>query len=100
VAGWEQPGPDAPVGDGDHRRRFETIWTLDPEVTRRAARAAARLAAGIDERCGAELDAVLSERPLALEQPPPALTALVNRVVAYMEQEREREYDRRRQTAP
>ena len=100
VAGWEQPGPDAPGGDGDHRRRFETIWTLDPEVTRRAARAAARLAAGIDERCGAELDAVLSERPLALEQPPPALTALVNRVVAYMEQEREREYDRRRQTAP
>src|SRR4051794_29566025 len=95
MAGWEQPGAGEPGGPADHRRRFETIWTLDPEVTRRAARAAARLAGGIDDRCGAELDAVLTERPLALEQPPPALTALVNRVVAYMERQREREVERR-----
>jgi DICT domain-containing protein len=88
LAGWEQPesgGPDA-TADGD--RRFETIWTLDPESARRAARAAARLAATIDPGAGAELDAVLADRPLALEQPVPALTALANRVVAYLERDR------------
>jgi DICT domain-containing protein len=88
LAGWEQPGPAEPGGPGDRDRRFETLWTLDPEATRRAARAATRLAASIEPACGAELDAVLADRPLALEQPVPALTALANRVVAYLEHDR------------
>ena len=88
LAGWEQPGPAEPGGAGDSTRRFETIWTLDPEATRRAARAASRLAASIEPSCGAELDAVLADRPLALEQPLPAFTALANRVVAYLERDR------------
>jgi MerR family transcriptional regulator, light-induced transcriptional regulator len=84
LAGWEQPaGASGTAADRD--RRFETIWTLDPEATRRAARAATRLAASIDAGAGAELDAVLADRPLALEHPVPALTALANRVVAYLE---------------
>jgi DICT domain-containing protein len=82
---WERPGGADPGARGDRERRFETIWTLDPATTRRAARAAARLAAGIDGETGERLDALLSERPLALEEPVPALTALVNRVVAYLE---------------
>ena len=85
LAGWEQPEAGGPGAGDDRERRFETIWTLDPEATRRAARAATRLAASIDSGCGAELDAVLADRPLALEQPAPALTALANRVVAYLE---------------
>jgi DICT domain-containing protein len=87
LAGWEQPEAAEPgtAGGGDRARRFETIWTLDPVATRRAARAATRLAASIDRACGAELDGVLADRPLALEQPVPALTALANRVVAYLE---------------
>jgi DICT domain-containing protein len=89
LAGWERPGPTEPGGPDDRRRRFETIWTLDPEATRRAARAATRLAASVDPACGAELDAVAADRPLALERPAPALTALVNRVVAYLEHDRE-----------
>jgi MerR family transcriptional regulator, light-induced transcriptional regulator len=43
------------------------------------------MAADIDAVLGAELEASLAERPLALEQPVPALTALANRVVAYLD---------------
>jgi DICT domain-containing protein len=89
LAGWERPGAAEPGGAGDDRRRFETIWTLDAEATRRAARTAARLAASIDAPTGDELGAALADRPLALEQPAPALTALANRVVAYLEADRE-----------
>jgi DICT domain-containing protein len=88
LTGWEQPGHDEAGGRGDRRRRFETIWTLDPEATRRAARAAARMAAAVDPACGDQLEAVLADRPLALERPAPALTALVNRVVAYLERQK------------
>ncbi len=83
LLGWEQPrtSDDEP----DAERRFESIWTLDPQATRRAAQIAARMAGEIDAGLGAELDASLADRPLALEQPVPALTALANRVVAYLE---------------
>src|SRR3954452_15354013 len=36
LAGGEQPGAGEPGGPDAHRRRFETIWTLHPEATRRA----------------------------------------------------------------
>jgi MerR family transcriptional regulator, light-induced transcriptional regulator len=85
LVGWEQPGPVAPGDARDGERRFETIWTLDPATTRRAARAAARMAAAIDPPSGERLEALLAGRPLAMEQPVPALTALANRVVAYLE---------------
>jgi DICT domain-containing protein len=82
LVAWEQPG----TGRGDERaRRFEAIWTLDPEAARRACRTAARMAAAIDPPAGERLEALLADRPLALEQPVPALTALANRVVAYLE---------------
>jgi DICT domain-containing protein len=82
---WEQPGARTPGGAGDRDRRFEAIWTLDARATRRAARVAARMAAAIDHGLGADLDALLADRPLAIEQPSPSLTALTNRVVAYLE---------------
>jgi MerR family transcriptional regulator, light-induced transcriptional regulator len=77
---WEQPG-----GRDGAERRFEAIWTLDPGAARRASRTAAALAGAIDPPTGARLEALLADRPLALEQPVPALTALANRVVAYLE---------------
>jgi MerR family transcriptional regulator, light-induced transcriptional regulator len=83
LLGWEQPRTSDDGRDAD--RRFETIWTLDPQATRRAAVIAARMAGDIDAVLGAELEASLAERPLALEQPVPALTALANRVVAYLD---------------
>jgi hypothetical protein len=39
----------------------------------------------VDPALGARIESLLADRPLALEQPAPALTALANRVVAYLE---------------
>jgi DICT domain-containing protein/predicted DNA-binding transcriptional regulator AlpA len=85
---WEQPGAIEPEGPEDLDRRFEAIWTIDPRATRRAAQAAARLAGDADPAYGRRLTELLADRPLALEQPAPALTALTNRLVAYLEAER------------
>jgi DICT domain-containing protein len=82
---WEQPGVGEPGGADDRDRRFEAIWTLDPAATRRAAQVAARLAGRADPAYGEHLEALLADRPLALEEPAPALTALTNRMVAYLE---------------
>jgi DICT domain-containing protein len=82
---WEQPGVTEPGGPDDEQRRFEAIWTIDPEATRRAAQVAARLAGRADAPFGERLQELLTDRPLALEEPAPALTALTNRMVAYLE---------------
>lgn len=82
---WEQPGVTEPGDDRDLERRFECLWTIDPGTTRRAARVAARLAARADEQLGEELEAVLRDRPMAVEEPAPALTALTNRALAYVD---------------
>jgi DICT domain-containing protein len=82
---WEMPGTTEPGSADDRNRRFEAIWTVDPDATRRAALVAARLAGRVDEQLGRELLQKLEDRPLALEQPAPALTALTNRMVAYLE---------------
>jgi MerR family transcriptional regulator, light-induced transcriptional regulator len=77
---WEQPGDES-----DADRRFEAIWTIDPEATRRAAQVAARLVGAVDPAYGERLAELLTDRPLALEEPAPALTALTNRMVAYLD---------------
>jgi DICT domain-containing protein len=77
---WEQPGASS-----DPERRFESIWTVDPEATRRAALVAARLAGREDPALGERLGELLADRPLALEEPAPALTALTNRMIAYLD---------------
>lgn len=82
---WEQPGITQPGDDADMTRRFEAIWTIDARATRRAAQAAVRLVALRDPVYGQELETLLADRPLALEEPNPGLTALTNRVVSYLE---------------
>jgi len=82
---WEQPGESEPDGARDRDRRFEAIWTLDPLATRRAAQVAARLAGRADPAYGEHLAELLADRPLAFEEPVAALTALTNRMVAYLE---------------
>ena len=82
---WEQPGLNEPGGPRDGDRLFEAIWTIDAEATRRAAQVAARLAGRADPAFGERLEELLADRPLALEEPAPALTALTNRMVAYLE---------------
>jgi DICT domain-containing protein len=82
---WEQPELNEPGGPRDGDRLFEAIWTIDAEATRRAAQVAARLAGRADPAFGERLEELLADRPLALEEPAPALTALTNRMVAYLE---------------
>ncbi|HEY4093870.1 MAG TPA: DICT sensory domain-containing protein [Baekduia sp.] len=82
---WEQPGVREPGGSDDLDRRFEAIWTIDPRATRRAAQVAARLAGAADPVLGERLRMLLEDRPLAMDEPAPALTALTNRIVAYLE---------------
>jgi DICT domain-containing protein len=82
---WEQPGRIEPGGDRDRDRRFEALWTMDPHATRRAAQVAARLAGRADVAYGERLEGMLAERPMSVETPAPALTALANRAVAYVE---------------
>jgi DICT domain-containing protein len=77
---WEQPSSAS-----DRDRRFEAIWTIDPEATRRAGQVAARLAGRADPALGERLGELLTDRPLALDEPAPALTALTNRMIAYMD---------------
>jgi MerR family transcriptional regulator, light-induced transcriptional regulator len=85
LIGWEDP--DQPrAGEGDDReRRFETLWTLDPRTVRTAAEVAAGLAERIDGGEGGRLARMLADRPLALERPAPALSALTNRTVGYLD---------------
>ena len=82
---WEQPGITQAGDPDDDARRYEAFWTLDPYATRRAAEVAARLVARADPAEAERLEELLRDRPLALEEPAPALTALTNRVVAYLE---------------
>jgi DICT domain-containing protein len=81
---WEQPRR-AEASLPDSERRFECAWTLDPEVVRRAAQVACALMRSKDEQLAARCDELLADRPLAMESPAPGLTALTNRMVAYME---------------
>jgi DICT domain-containing protein len=81
---WEHP--EQP-GVEDRRRMFETVWTVHPRAVRRAASVAARLVGQVDGAYGARLEGLLADRPLAVEQPVPALTALTNRAIAYVERD-------------
>jgi MerR family transcriptional regulator, light-induced transcriptional regulator len=71
--------------EDDGERRFEALVTLDPMTVRAAARVATRIAAAADPEDGDRLERLLSERPLAFERPAPALTALTNRILAYVD---------------
>ena len=82
---WEHPTTHLPFGPDDAKRRFEAIWTMHPRAVRRAAQVATQLTAQVEPEYGAMLEALLADRPLAFESPSPALTALTNRAIAYME---------------
>jgi MerR family transcriptional regulator, light-induced transcriptional regulator len=84
LAGWEQPRP-AGAAVPDRERRFEAVWTMDPRVVRRAALVGCALAGAALPALGRRLERLLDDRPLAVEDPPAALTALTNRVIAYIE---------------
>ena len=82
---WETPESQRDDHLPDRERRFETLWTLDPRVVRRAALVGVALAARAGAEAGERLETVLRDRPLAFEAPAPALTALTNRIVGYLD---------------
>ena len=83
---WEHPrSKTEDQGMPDGERRFESVWTMDPEVVRRAALIAAALAGRADPAIGKRLEGHLSDRPLSSEAPAPTLTALSNRMIRYLE---------------
>lgn len=81
LSGWERPGQE---GVPDSQRRFEAIWSVEPELVRDAA----TVAYGIVERIAPNLIEGLEQllgRPV--EPHPPTLaqvTGLANRIVAYV----------------
>jgi DICT domain-containing protein len=75
---WEHPRADG-------RRRFETLWTMDPATVRRAALVGCSLTRRACPELAERIERVLTERPLAIDAPAPGLTALTNRLVAYLE---------------
>ena len=81
LAAWERPGQDG-VPDGD--RRFETVWSVEPEIVREAA----RIAAGLVDRGAPDVLRPVADR--LAETPPPSgeelrvIGALTNRMVAYV----------------
>jgi DICT domain-containing protein len=82
---WETPESQRDSDRPDRERRFETLWTLDPRIVRRAALVGAALAGRAAPELGRRLDTLLRERPHAFETPVPALTSLTNRIVDYLD---------------
>ena len=80
---WEPP--ESQRESVAEKRRFEAMWTLDPRAVRRAAEVGGRLAGRADPALGERLEGLLAERPMAAEQPATALTALTNRIIAYLD---------------
>jgi DICT domain-containing protein len=79
LVGWETPCRDG------GERIFETVWTMDAPVVRRAAQAGAAIAARSAPEWSERLLAMLADRPLAVETPAPGLTALTNRMIGYLD---------------
>ena len=83
---WERPrtaAEDAAGSDGD--RGFESLLTMDPGVVRQAALVGCALTRRSCPELAERIERTLTERPLAAERPAAGLTALTNRLVAYLE---------------
>jgi DICT domain-containing protein len=82
VAGWEFPGqPQA----ADASRRFEVIWSVDPQVVRDAAAICAQLARSAHPGLGPLLDALPSEPPAPASADLRRATGLLTRMTGYLE---------------
>ena len=82
MTAWELPGQAAVP---DRSRVFETIWTVEPEAVRDAARACAAMAALTGATGAASLTSMLEERPIGERIETGSVTAMFNRMVAYVD---------------
>ena len=79
LVGWETPN-----GSGGERV-FEAVWTMEAAVVRQAVQVGAVLAGRASPVVGDRLEALLVDRPLAVDRPASGLTALSNRIVGYLD---------------
>ncbi len=82
LTSWELPGQSEVP---DRQRIFEAVWTVDPEAVRDAARAAAAIAESSGVLAARPLLYELAEAPAPRTVTPSGVTALFNRVVAYVD---------------
>jgi DNA-binding transcriptional MerR regulator len=82
LSAWELPGQSEVP---DRQRLFEAVWTVDPVAVRDAARVAAAVAAGAGVLAAQPLLDELAVAPAPRSTSPAGVTALFNRVVAYVD---------------
>jgi DICT domain-containing protein len=82
VTGWEFPGqPQA----SDASRRFEVVWSVDPQVVRDAAAICAQLARSAHPGLGPLLDALPSEPPAPASADLRRAAGLLTRMTSYLD---------------
>ena len=82
LTAFELPGQ---VGVPEGQRLFEAIWTVDPAAVRDAARTCARIAAEVLPADTAPVLYDLADRPADGHTDLASVTAMFNRVVAYVD---------------
>jgi len=82
LSAWELPGQSQVP---DRQRIFEAVWTVDPVAVRDAARVAASVAAAAGVLAAQPLLYELADPPAPRITTPTGVTALFNRVVAYVD---------------
>ncbi len=80
VAGWELP---APPGSPERDRRFETVWTLEPQSVRAASAVGIALLRATDPDQADVIEAALSETVGAASPDLQRATSLFARIVEY-----------------
>jgi MerR family transcriptional regulator, light-induced transcriptional regulator len=81
LAGWEPPGQD---NVADAERRFEAIWTVDPELVFEAVEAAASLAEGESPETADRIRRAAGPRPAPSGPEVRGVAALARRMVSYV----------------
>jgi DICT domain-containing protein len=82
VSGWEFPGQPESADAG---RRFEVIWSVDPQVVRSAATICAQLARSAHPGLGPLLGALASDPPSPASADLRRASGLLSRMTGYLE---------------
>ncbi len=80
LVAWEIPGQEH---QADSARMFEAIWSLEPEIVRRASSTAFSIARAAGSGAAAAADAGLASAPMPAPPTQRVATAVFNRMVAY-----------------
>lgn len=85
LAGWEHPGQE---GVPDRDRRFEAVWSVDPQCVRHAARTCAQILAGSEPGEARALADHLAGSPPPASPDLRRAAGLLNRMLGYVERSR------------